>query len=72
MIENSLLSVAEAAKLIGCSAANVRKLVRNKKLKSQRLHERAIAIDRASAEEYAKSEQQFGRPRQGFDAQTKF
>lgn len=61
----SFVSVAEAAKIIGCSDAHVRRLLIDGELQGQKLNERAWAVRQDSAEKYATKPQTRGRPRTG-------
>lgn len=61
-----LISVAEAAELIGCTGRRVRQLIESGEIKGEKLHARTIVVSRASAEKYACRElPQRGRPRTG-------
>jgi hypothetical protein len=57
------VSVSEAAEIIGCSDSRVRQLLIDRTLAGQKLNERAWAVERKSAESYAKQPQTVGRPR---------
>jgi hypothetical protein len=57
------VSVAEAAEIIGCSPGRVRQLLIDGTLTGQKLNERAWAVERKSAEAFAKTPQTVGRPR---------
>jgi hypothetical protein len=57
------VSVAEAAEIIGCSGGRVRQLLLEGTLSGQKLNERAWAVERKSAEAFARHPQTVGRPR---------
>lgn len=57
------ISVAEAATIIGCTEGRVRQLLIDETLAGQKLNERAWAVERKSAENFAKQPQTVGRPR---------
>lgn len=61
--KTAFVSVAEAAAIIGCTAAHVRRLLIDGTLAGQKLNERAWAVEKKSAERYARTPQTFGRPR---------
>lgn len=62
-VKLDLISTKEAAKLIGCAEAHVRRLLLDGVLIGQKLNERAWAVRRDSAEDYAKNPSKVGRPR---------
>ena len=57
------ISVAEAAVIIGCTEGRVRQLLIDETITGQKLNERAWAVERKSAETFAKVPQLIGRPR---------
>ncbi len=57
------VSVQEAAEIIGCSGGRVRQLLIEGTISGQKLNERAWAVERKSAEAFAKVPQTVGRPR---------
>lgn len=57
------LTVPDAAKLIACTPGRVHQLVCEKRLKVIRFNQKALGIDKDSAEAYANSERKVGRPR---------
>lgn len=57
------ISVEKAAKIIGCTQPHVRKLLDEKVLVGTKLNERAWAVEKWSAVEYAETPQKTGRPR---------
>ena len=57
------ISVNQAAKIIGCAEAHVRLLLIQGELAGTKLNERAWAVEKWSAVEYAKSPKKTGRPR---------
>lgn len=57
------LTITETADMLGCTEGRIRQLLRDKKLKGKKFHERAWAIERVSAEKYAAIKQTVGRPR---------
>jgi excisionase family DNA binding protein len=62
-IESSLLSVEEAAAVIGVSGRRVRVFVAEGRLPAHRVGARVIAITRAAALAFAKERRTPGRPR---------
>lgn len=56
-------SVSDAAAIIGCTVGRVRQLLIDGEIVGMKLNERAWAVDRKSAEKYAKREISVGRPR---------
>jgi hypothetical protein len=62
---DQLISVREAAAIIGCTGRRVRQLVESEQIKGEHLHARTIVVSRESAESYATKEQTRGRPRGG-------
>ena len=71
-INKNLISVVEAAQIIGCTTRNVRKLIDEGKVKAVALHDRSWVVYRSSAESYAKKPQIIGQPRKGFKADKNF
>lgn len=63
MLENSWLTVTEAAQLIGCSGQRIRVLATAARIKSIKVGPRAWLIDRSEAEEMRKNPPKTGRPR---------
>lgn len=70
-INHELLSVSEAADILGCTMRNIRKLVSSGIVKGVRLHDRALVVYRSSVEAYKKKPQHKGRPRLGFQTDKK-
>lgn len=65
-INNSnLISVSEAADIVGCTMRHIRKLVERGDIKGEKLHPRAIVVYRRSVESYANKDIRRGRPRLG-------
>lgn len=56
-------SVADAAQIVGCTVGRIRQLLIEGEIVGMKLNERAWAVDRKSAEKYAKREIGVGRPR---------
>lgn len=71
-INKNLISVVEAAEIIGCTTRNVRKLIDEGKVKATALHNRSWVVYRSSAEAYARKPQEIGQPRKGFKTDQKF
>ena len=67
-IKGDLLSVTEAATILGCTTSHVRLLLSEGTLEGQKLHERAWAVSRKSLNAYAKREITVGRPRKKMSA----
>lgn len=63
MATDSEISTKDAADLIGCTEGYVRFLLIQGTLEGRKFNERAWAVDRESAEEYAKTPKKTGRPR---------
>jgi excisionase family DNA binding protein len=59
----NLLSVKEAAEVIGCTDGRICQLCRAGDLRAEKINERAWVIYRESAEAYARIVQPSGRPR---------
>jgi|LakMenEpi03Aug12_release.lakeMendotaPanAssembly.Ray.scaffolds.fasta_scaffold71624_2 excisionase family DNA binding protein len=62
-LEISLMTVAEAANLIGCTVGYVRRLLIEGKLRGQKFGVRVWMVDRDSALEYRDYVPTTGRPR---------
>lgn len=62
-LNGEFLTVAEAAKLIGCTHGRVHQLLKSKQIRGTKFSERAWAVNRKSAQNYAKQPQTVGRPR---------
>ncbi len=62
-VKGDLLSVSEAAKILGCSASHVRFLLAEKLLDGEKLSPRAWVVRRQSLDAYANKEITVGRPR---------
>lgn len=58
-----VVSVEEAATIIGCNESRVRQLLGSGDLSGQKLNARAWVVSRESAERYAAEPQRTGRPR---------
>ena len=56
-------SVADAAEIVGCTVGRIRQLLIDGEIEGQKLNERAWAVERKSAEKYAKKTFNVGRPR---------
>jgi hypothetical protein len=56
-------SVSDAAGIVGCTVGRIRQLLIDGEIEGQKLNERAWAVDRRSAEKYAKKTFNVGRPR---------
>lgn len=65
MAVKNLLSVEEAANVIGCTEGRVRQLLRSGELKGVKLNERAWAVYAEAAEKMADNPATVGRPRVG-------
>lgn len=63
MAVKNLLSVKEAADVIGCTEGRVCQLCRSEELHAEKINERAWVIYRESAEAYARKAKTTGRPR---------
>ena len=63
VIDEKLISVTEAAAIIGCTTAHVRLLLSEGKLVGQKIHARSWIVDRDSAKAYSRIEQTVGRPK---------
>src|SRR5690606_28426241 len=63
MRRDNLVSVNEAAEVIGCTVGRVRQLLIAGRLEGEKLNERAWRVDRRSAEKYARDMAHTGRPR---------
>lgn len=62
-LNGDYLTVAEAARLIGCTDGRVHQLLKSKQIRGKKFSERAWAVSRKSAESYAAQPQTVGRPR---------
>jgi hypothetical protein len=62
-IFDAMISVTDAAEIIRCTPSRVRQLLRDGLLRGKKLSERAWLVARPSAEKYAKTEPERGRPR---------
>ena len=58
--KTNFISVADAAEIIGVTMGRVRQLLQCGQIKGQHLTPRAWAVDRRSAEKYARTERQPG------------
>lgn len=63
VLNGDFLTPAEAADIIGCTVGRVHQLLKSKQLAGKKFSERAWAVNRKSAEAYAKLPQTTGRPR---------
>lgn len=63
MIDNTLLSVSEAAELLGCTTGRVRQLLLAGVIAGQKLHERAWIIRKEAVDAYRKNRRGVGRPK---------
>lgn len=61
--EFDLVSVSEAAEILGCTEGRIHQLLRAGTLPGKKLNERAWAINRADIESLAETPQTRGRPR---------
>lgn len=59
----SYLRVAEAAQELGVTSQQVRHLIRQGRLRAERINPRLYLVERASVEHYKRSRQPPGRPR---------
>lgn len=62
-VKGDLLSVTEAADILGCSTSHVRFLLAEKIIEGEKLSERAWAVKRGSLNAYARKKITVGRPR---------
>lgn len=56
-------SVSDAAQIVGCTVGRIRQLLIDGDIAGMKLNDRAWAVDRKSAEKYAKKTFNVGRPR---------
>lgn len=67
-LKGDLLSVTEAANILGCTTSHVRLLLVSGTLVGQKLHARAWAVTRKSLNAYAKRKFTVGRPRKNLSS----
>lgn len=63
MLDNKWMTAAEAASVIGCSAAHVRLLAKDNAIVSYKAGPRALLVEKKSVERIAKNPAKTGRPR---------
>lgn len=59
----SMITVAKAAEILGCTPRRIQQLLKDEVLKGRRLTERFWLVDIKSVEKYGKNPQSTGRPR---------
>ena len=63
VLNGDYLTPAEAAEIIGCTVGRIHQLLKSKEVAGKKFSERAWAVNRKSAEAYAKQPKTVGRPR---------